>query len=83
MNGSQKEKALEYEQLKTLATVRGLGRIGWDAMGEVLLVEVQVGNPDGPLQTLPVTVTPEAAAQLQEQLLMCLMERADATGTRQ
>jgi len=79
----QQEDALEYEQLKTLATVRDLGRVGWDAMGELLLVEVRLGKAQGPLDTVPVCLTAEVAEELQAQLRLCLLEKEAAANTRQ
>lgn len=75
--------SFDIEQLKTLGTVRGLGRVGWDAMREFLLVEVTVGKPDGPLTTLPFAITEEAAAELQALLRLCLLEKEDESNTRQ
>lgn len=74
---------MEYEELKTLATVRGLGRVGWDAMGELLLVEVRVGTAQGPLKTVPVGLTPEVAEELQALLRLCLLEKEDESPPKQ
>lgn len=74
---------MEYEQLQTLMTVRGLGHVGWDAMGEFLLVEARVGKPEGPLKTIRVTLTAETAAALQALLLLCLREKEDEAGPMQ
>lgn len=74
---------MEIEQVMTLATVRGIGRVGWDALGESLLVEVQAGKPEGPLRTIPLSMTAEAAEELQALLRMCLLGKEDEAGPMQ
>lgn len=74
-----KGAALEYEQIATLATVKGLDRIGWDALGQLLFVEF-VAGPPGIDRPLPVALTREAATELLHALQTCLAERDSAAG---
>lgn len=68
---------MEYEQLQTLATVRGLGRICWDALGQSLLVEVDVRHRDGQTLRLPISLPPEVARELWIRLGEALAEKED------
>lgn len=70
---------VEYEPIQTLATVKGLGRVGWDALGQLLLVEFVVGRPDID-RPWPVALTREAAEQLLPVLQTCLAERGHEEG---
>ncbi len=73
---------MEYERIATLATLKGLTRAGWDALGQQLFVEF-VAGPPGRDVPWPVTLTPEAAEQLLHTLRACLEERAPAEGRAQ
>lgn len=53
---------MEYERIETLATVQGFARSGWDALGEVLLLEALVGRPGEPPIPVPIGMS-EATAQ--------------------
>ncbi len=64
----------------TLGTARGLGRVGWDALGQWLLVEFLAGPPDA-LVAMPVVLTPEVAEALVRELQTALSETAPAGGT--
>ncbi|NDV21043.1 hypothetical protein GO013_16675 [Pseudodesulfovibrio sp. JC047] len=55
---------MEYEELLTLATVQGLGRIGWDALGQSLLVEVDIEHKDEGMHRFPISLTSEVAEEL-------------------
>lgn len=72
-----------YEPIQTLATVRGLGRVGWDALGQSLLVEAFVGNPGEKLIPVPVSLTPQVAQELWSRLDEALAEREGEAPDRQ
>jgi hypothetical protein len=72
----------EYEQLSTLATLRGLRCVRWDALGQVLFVEFVAGPPDRPV-AWPVGMTPEVVEQLPPLLHACLSERPFSEGPTQ
>lgn len=74
---------MELEQLATLATVRGLGRIGWDALGQFLVVEALVGKPEGKLTSVPVSLTPQVALELWTRLDEALAEKEGEAPERQ
>ena len=74
---------MEYEQVRTLATVQEIGRVHWDALGQQIVVEVRAGQPGGTLHTVFVGLAPEAAEELQTQLLLCLREKEDESGPMQ
>lgn len=73
---------MEIEPIETQMTVKGLARIGWDALDQVLIVEFVVGRPDSNY-LWPVSLTPEAAEQLLHRLRTCLEERGGAAETVQ
>ncbi len=66
---------MEYEQFLTLATVRGLGQVCWDALGQSLLVEVDIRHKDGRSVRLPVSLPPEVAEELFRRLGAVFEER--------
>lgn len=68
---------MEYEPLMTLGTAKRLGRVGWDALGRLLLVEF-VAGPPGIDRPMPVALTPEAAEQLLRALRTCLADKGNA-----
>lgn len=74
---------MEYERLQTLATVRGLGRVGWDALGQSLVVEVDIRHKDGQLLRLPISLTPEVAEELSARLSEALSETGLEESNRQ
>lgn len=74
---------MEYEQVQTLATVRGLGRVGWDALGQFLLVEAEVMRKDGQLFRFPISLLPEAAEELHARLGAALAEKGREEPNRQ
>lgn len=74
---------MEYEQLSTLGTIREVGRVGFEAMGESLLLELFVGPPDGPLHQVMFSATVEAAEELQALLRLRLLEKEDESQSRQ
>jgi len=65
---------LPYERIETLATLRGLDRAGWDALGQQLVVEFVAGPPDRAVRW-PVGLTREAAVELLHVLQTCLAEK--------
>ncbi|MGE4191811.1 MAG: hypothetical protein AB7E51_00330 [Pseudodesulfovibrio sp.] len=65
---------MEYEQIQTLATIRSLGLVGWDALGQALLVEVDIRHKDGQLFRVPVSLPPEVAKELYDRLGAALAE---------
>lgn len=72
---------MEYEQLTTLATAQRLGRVGWDALGQQVLVEFLVGQPDRvQLHSLSIGLTPEVAGALLLALYESYVERDSAAG---
>ncbi len=73
-----KTAPLGYEPIVTLATLRGLKRVGWDALGQQLLVEFVAGPPER-ASLWPVGLTPEVAEELLLVLQTCLAERGTAT----
>ena len=73
---------MEYERIATLATLKGLTRAGWDALGQQLFVEF-VAGPPGRDVPWPVTLTREAAEELLHALRACLEERAAGGETAQ
>jgi hypothetical protein len=79
----QRGFTLEYEQLLTLATVRGLGQVCWDALGQSLLVEVDIRHKDGRSVRLPVSLPPEVAEELFHRLDAALSERSREEPNRQ
>ena len=66
---------MEYEQLQTLATVRGLGRIGWDALCQFLVVEVDIRHREGQVLRVPISLHPEVATELWTRLDEAIAEK--------
>lgn len=64
---------METEQIKTLMTVKGVERCGWDVLHEVLLVEL-VSGPPGVDRIFPAGLTREGAKQLHAALRIALSE---------
>jgi hypothetical protein len=74
---------MEYERIETLATVQGFARSGWDALGEVLLLEVLLGHADGPLTPVPVGMSEATAQELLVRLLRHFGEKDSAATSTQ
>jgi hypothetical protein len=68
--------ALEYEPIQTLATVREVLQVTWDALGQSVVVEVAVGQEGGQLHRVAVALTPPAALQLLLELSEALSDTA-------
>lgn len=75
--------AVRLELIETLANVKGIQRVIWDALGQAIVVIVEVGRRDGAAIPFPVHMTPEVATALQHQLQQALAEKADAGWTAQ
>lgn len=75
---------MEYEEFQPLTTVRGLGHVCWDALGQFLLVEVLLAKTEsGPYLPVPVTLTREAARELRDRLSEALSETGLEESNRQ
>ena len=74
---------MEYERLQTLATVRGLGRVCWDALGQSLVVEVDIRHKDGHSIRIPISLPPEVAAELSARLGATLAETEREASNKQ
>lgn len=72
-----------YERLQTVTTVQSLGRVGWDAIGQFLVAEVDIRHRDGHLVRIPVSLPPEVAEALWIQLDAALAEREREDPSRQ
>lgn len=80
---TQKMEAAGHELVMTLGQWRGLDGLGWDVLGEHLVVRFRAGPPDR--LAIPVNwAIPHALAKdLLLQLEQVLAERDSATPTRQ
>ena len=69
-------RPIEYESLQTIATLTGISRSAWDALGETLLVEFATsgGAP------LPVGISAAALASLLQDLQTASACRPDNAG---
>lgn len=75
--------ASELETVRTLAAIRGIGRLGWDVLGQALLVEFEIRNDQGKSLTIPVSMSYETAAELQSRLDLALTEKEGEAGSAQ
>jgi hypothetical protein len=75
---------MEFEGIETLATVRAVQILGWDALGEVLALLVIAGPSEEELRAgIPIALTESAARQLFHALRTALEEKGGEEWTRQ
>ncbi len=74
---------MEYTAFQTLATITGLRRVVWDALGKSLLVEAEVTRKDGRVFPVPVSLPPEIAEELYLRLHAALAEKPLEEASRQ
>lgn len=64
--------------------IRGIAGGGWDALNEVLLLKLEIGDVAGAKTAhLPVSMSPEAVEQLQRALSLALADRPPAVKATQ
>lgn len=74
---------MDLKQVEPFMTLIGIHAVGWDALGQVVLVQAQAGRPGTPGLKMDFAMTPETAESLLTALSTCVLETRPEAGTAQ
>lgn len=74
---------MDLKKVEPFMTLIGIHAADWDALGQVVLVQAQAGQPGSPGMRIDLAMTPETAESLLSALSTCVRGTRPATGSAQ